>query len=86
MVLYGERLNDCLLQLAAWDIDAADLLIVGGTSLLVHPACGFVDRFINNRQQNPNLKLVIINLQETEYDRQADLVIYDKLGNVFQEL
>lgn len=52
------------------------MLIVGGTSLGVYPAAGLIDYYNGN-------KLVLINKSETPYDRRADLLIHDALGNVF---
>ena len=54
-----------------------DMLIVGGTSLVVHPAASFV-RYFRGKY------IVIINKTETEYDNNADLVIRDSIGEVFE--
>ena len=51
------------------------MLIVGGTSLVVYPAAGFLDYFKGRH-------IVLINKSETSYDRRADLVINDSIGNV----
>ena len=55
------------------------MLIVGGTSLKVYPAAGFIDYFQGNN-------LVLINKSVTPYDNQADLVIHDSLGDVFSKI
>ena len=60
-------------------IRKADLLIIGGTSLVVYPAAGLVNYYKGN-------KLVLINLQPTPYDRYADLTINEKIGQVFREI
>ena len=60
-------------------IKEADVLIVGGTSLGVYPAAGLIDYYNGN-------KLVLINKSETPYDRRADLLIHDALGNVFSQI
>ena len=52
---------------------------VGGTSLGVYPAAGLIDYYNGN-------KLVLINKSETPYDRRADLLIHDALGNVFSQI
>jgi NAD-dependent deacetylase len=57
----------------------ADTLIVGGTSLTVYPASGLINYF---RGKN----LVLINRDVTPFDRVANLVINDSLGNVFKEV
>ena len=58
-----------------------DLLIVGGTSLTVAPASGFI-----TERDRKKCKLVIINQSETDADDKADLVIHDSLGKVFSQL
>ena len=60
-------------------IQRADTLIIGGTSLVVYPAAGFVRYF---RGDN----IVLINKQETPYDSHADLVIHDRIGEVLGSL
>jgi len=57
-------------------IRAADMLIVGGTSLVVYPAAGLI-RYYGGQ------KLVLINKDATPYDAHANLVIHDALGKVF---
>ncbi|MBQ9623099.1 MAG: NAD-dependent protein deacylase, partial [Treponema sp.] len=57
----------------------ADMLIIGGTSLVVYPAAGLI-RYFRGKH------LVLINKSETQADASADLVIHDSLGKVFGEL
>ena len=57
----------------------AEILIVGGTSLNVYPAAGLINYYQGN-------KLVLINLSETPYDSCADLVIHEKIGEVFSRI
>ena len=54
---------------------SADVLIVGGTSLVVYPAAGLIDYYRGS-------KLVLINKGATSRDSQADLVISDRIGEV----
>ena len=79
VVLYEEGLNQDTLDGAASAIYNADLLIVGGTSLTVYPAAGLIRYFRGNR-------LVLINRDETPFDRQADLVFHESLGTIFTQL
>lgn len=74
VTLYGEMLPDQEVYKADSYIRGAELLIVGGTSLAVWPAAGYVARFRG--------KLVIINRDETAYDYQADLVFHESIGEV----
>ena len=79
VVLYGELLPDAAVEGAVDAIKNADMLIVGGTSLSVYPAAGFVDLYRGDR-------LVLINLQPTHYDNRANLIFRNKLGEVFSEI
>ncbi|MBQ2861015.1 MAG: NAD-dependent protein deacylase, partial [Peptococcaceae bacterium] len=78
-VLYEEPLNDTIITKAIHAISSADLLIVGGTSLTVYPAAGFLDFYQGN-------KLVVINLDNTSYDSKAALTINGKIGEVLGQL
>ncbi|MDR0531063.1 MAG: NAD-dependent protein deacylase [Oscillospiraceae bacterium] len=75
VVLYEEGLDNAVFSAAVEAIEAAQLLIVGGTSLAVYPAAGLLRYF-----SGPNL--VLINKSETPYDRAAQLVIHDSIGAV----
>lgn len=79
VVLYGETLDDNVVMNALAAIAAADMLIVAGTSLTVYPAAGFVNYFTGK-------KFVLINRDETPYDSRADLVLYERIGDVFSKL
>lgn len=67
VVLYEESLDEHVLVASFEAIAAADLLIIGGTSLVVYPAAGLVNYFEGS-------KLVIVNKQPTPQDARADLV------------
>ena len=76
VVLYGESLDSRVMAGAAQAIDRADLLIVGGTSLVVYPAAGFVANYRGG-------KLVLINRDPTPYDNRADYLSGTALGSCF---
>ena len=78
-VLYGEKLDKRLIEKATNHIHKADMLIIGGTSLVVDPAASLVHEF----RKKP---LVIINLGLTQLDNRADIRIYEKIGKVFTAL
>ena len=78
VVLYGENLNESVLSAAVHAIEAADLLIVGGTSLVVYPAAGLLRYFRGEH-------IVLINKSETQYDERAQLVIRESIGKVLGE-
>jgi NAD-dependent deacetylase len=75
VVLYEEGLDAQTINQSIRAIEAADVLIVGGTSLNVYPAAGFIQYFKGNR-------LVLINQSETPYDSRADLLIREPIGEV----
>jgi len=75
VVLYEEGLDQDTVEGAVSAISQADMLIVGGTSLVVYPAAGLINYYRGNR-------LVLINRDATPYDARADLVIHASLGAV----
>ena len=79
VVLYEESLDGDVIDGAVRAIAKADLLIVGGTSLTVYPAAGFLGYYRGDR-------LALINRDPTPFDRHAGLVIHDSLGKVFSQL
>ena len=79
VVLYEEGLDSGTLYAAVEAIEKADVLIVGGTSLNVYPAAGLIDYYKGN-------KLVLINKSTTPYDRRANLIIRESIGEVFKEI
>lgn len=79
VVLYEEPLNNSVVNGAVELIRNADVLIVGGTSLSVYPAAGFLDYYRGN-------KLVVINKSETFADEAACMVIKQPIGDVFKQM
>ena len=79
VVLYEEGLDDYTWNRSVDYIQSADMLIVGGTSLVVYPAAGLVNYYRGD-------KLVLINKSSTPYDEEADLVLHMGLGEVFGQL
>ena len=75
VVLYEEGLDMQILDKSIRYISQADVLIVGGTSLVVYPAAGLIDYYRGN-------KLILINKSATSRDSQADLVISGSIGQV----
>ena len=73
VVLYEEALDGALMAAAVEQLEAADTLIVGGTSLVVYPAAGLVRSFGGNQ-------LVLINKEPTGYDHLATLVLHEAIG------
>lgn len=79
VVLYQEGLDQGTIRGAVEAIARANLLIVGGTSLVVYPAAGLLEYFRGRH-------LVLINRDATGYDRRADLVIRQPIGQVLGEV
>ena len=75
VVLYEESLDSDVIEESLRYISNADVLIIGGTSLTVYPAAGFI-HYYNGK------KLVLINKSATPMDRQANLVINQPIGQV----
>ena len=79
VVLYGECLGDRVLDQSIRELERADLLLVGGTSLSVYPAAGLLRYFRGSH-------LVLINKTPTDRDRDAQLVIAQPIGQVLEQL
>ena len=77
VVLYGESLPENEWINSEQAISKCELLIVMGTSLTVYPASGLINLFRGKY-------LVILNQEKTPFDKTADLVIHDKLSNIFR--
>ncbi len=79
VVLYEEGLDNDVWTRACKYIDEADVLIVGGTSLVVYPAASLVSFYRGD-------KLVLINKSKTSYDNAACLTINESIGTVLSEV
>lgn len=75
VVLYEDPLDERVIRKTVKAISEADMLIIGGTSLNVYPAAGFVQYYKGSR-------LVLINRDATPYDEYADIVIHDSIGDI----
>ena len=73
VVLFEEALDESVIERSILAIGMADVLIVGGTSLAVYPAAGLIQHYDGG-------KLILINKTETSYDRYANIVIRDPVG------
>jgi NAD-dependent deacetylase len=78
VVLYGEMLDYRVMGKAQSVIRRADLLIVGGTSLVVYPAAGLLQYFRGEA-------LVLINRDSTPYDYMATVVFNEDLGDLLDK-
>lgn len=78
VTLYGESLDGFTFRDAENEVAAADVLIVGGSSLTVFPAASLVENYEG--------RLIIINYSPTAYDSSADHVIHESVSDVLWEL
>lgn len=76
VVLYEEMLDDAVVQGAIDAIAHADLLVIGGTSLVVYPAAGLINYFKGSQ-------LIVCNLQPTAQDEFADIVCACDIASAF---
>lgn len=76
VVLYEEALDDRVINASLRAIASCDLLIIGGTSLVVYPAAGLIRYFQGD-------ELVICNLQPTPQDASADLLCACDIAKAF---
>ena len=79
VVLYEEGLDMQVVSRAIQYISRADVLIVGGTSLVVYPAAGLID-YYNGK------KLVMVNKSVTPKDAGADLLVQGSIGEIFSQI
>lgn len=77
VVLYEENLDDDVMYGAIDAIAAADMLIIGGTSLSVYPAAGFVDAYRGQR-------LALMNRTQTGQDHRANLIFREPIGKLME--
>ena len=79
VTLYGENLNQDVVNEAIYQIEQADTLIVAGTSLTVYPAAYYL-RYFNGKN------LIIINNENTQYDNNASLVLNNNFTEVMTKV
>ncbi len=79
VVLYEEGLDAEVMEKAVDYIRKADLLLIGGTSLVVYPAAGLINYYRGK-------KLVLVNKDTTGMDRRANLVVTGKIGEIFSQI
>ncbi|MDO5717841.1 MAG: NAD-dependent protein deacylase [Tissierellia bacterium] len=79
VVLYEEPLDMEKYNKAVYEIENADVFIVGGTSLVVYPAAGLLRYYRGD-------KLILINMDKTGRDRDADYILYGDIAEILGEL
>ena len=79
VVLYEEGLDSHVIEESIRAISRADTLIIGGTSLIVYPAAGFIDYFRGKH-------LVVINKSATAREVGAELTVAAPIGEVLGQI
>ena len=79
VVLYEEGLDSGILSAAVKAISEAQVIIVGGTSLVVYPAAGLIDYFRGE-------EIVVLNKGATRQDDNANLIISEPIGEVLGQI
>ncbi len=79
VVLYEEPLKQTVMEKTVREIADADMLLIGGTSLSVYPAAGFVQAFTGRY-------IAILNMTPTPLDEKADLVIAAPIGRSLEKI
>jgi NAD-dependent deacetylase len=80
-IFFGELLESEVLAAADKMIVDCDLLIVLGSSLVVYPVAWYPQKALSL-----GAKLAIINIQETDIDSKAEMVIHEKIGDIFPKI
>ena len=79
IVMYGEGLDQGVIEAAITAISRASVLIVAGTSLVVYPAAGLIDYFSGDH-------LVLMNATPTSADAHADLIVREPVARTFDQV
>ena len=79
IVMYGESLDQGVIEAAVSAIARASMLIVAGTSLVVYPAAGLINYFSGDH-------LVLMNATPTSADAHADLIVRDPVARTFDQV
>ena len=80
-IFFGEALESDVLAAADEMLVDCDLLIVLGSSLVVYPVAWYPQKALSL-----GAKLAIINIQETDIDSSAEVVIHEKIGDIFPKV
>jgi NAD-dependent deacetylase len=80
-IFFGEPLESQTLEAADEMLEDCDLLLVLGSSLVVFPVAWYPSRVLS-----AGAKLAVINIQETDMDSDAEVVIHEKIGDVLPKV
>ena len=74
-ISFGQAMPEDAMRRAKQTVEACDLMVVAGSSLVVYPAAGFPEA-----AKRLGAALVIVNREETPLDHLADLVVHGEIG------
>lgn len=80
-IFFGEPLESSVLAAADQMLKSCDLMLVLGSSLVVYPVAWYPQKALSL-----GAKLAIINIQETDMDSLAEVVIHEKIGDILPEI
>jgi NAD-dependent deacetylase len=80
-IFFGENLESQTLEAADKMLEKCDLLLVLGSSLVVYPVAWYPPRILS-----AGAKLAIINIQDTDMDSAAEIVIHEKIGDILPKV
>jgi NAD-dependent deacetylase len=81
VVLFGEPMPQAAVREAFELAEAADVVLVVGTSLVVYPAAEIP--LVARRAGAP---VIVVNAEPTPFDRLAEVVIHGRSGDVLPEI
>lgn len=79
MVLFGEKLRDNSFERAVAAVQAAEVFLIGGSSLAVSPAAGLLRRYTGD-------KMILINEEPTKRDNKMDYVIRGDISKILPHM
>ena len=79
VTLYGENLDEIVVEKAIKEIEKADTLVIAGTSLTVYPAAYYINYFHGDN-------LIIMNNEETQYDNRAKIAFRENFSTIMNEV
>ena len=80
-IFFGEPLESKTIEAADIMISDCDLLLVLGSSLVVYPVA-----FYPQKALSLGAKIAIINIQDTDIDPKAEIVIHEKIGDILPKV
>jgi NAD-dependent deacetylase len=81
VVLFGEPLPQLIFKEATERSNNCDAMLVAGSSLVVYPAA-----VLPKLAKEQGAKIIMVNLEPTEFDGECDVVIRGKVGGILPKM